>query len=69
MAAQQFLLVFRQIGTAFPALTPGCVAALEYRTDMHHRFTTWKEITDTAAIPTWPDRANHRPQPARHNIN
>jgi hypothetical protein len=24
----------------------------EYRTEMHHRFATWNEITGTTAIPT-----------------
>jgi putative transposase len=50
-AAQKFLAAFSQISPHFRPRRH-LMAASDYRTEMHHRFTTWNQITDTTALPT-----------------
>jgi putative transposase len=49
--AQKFLSAFSQISPRFRPRRH-LMAATEYRTGMHHRFTTWNQITGTTAMPT-----------------
>jgi putative transposase len=48
---QKFLSAFSQISPHFRPRRHLLTAA-EYRTEMHHRFETWNEITGTTAMPT-----------------
>jgi putative transposase len=48
--AQRFLACFSPISPHFRPRRHRLSAA-EYRTEMHHRFTTWNEITGLAATP------------------
>jgi putative transposase len=49
--AQKFLAAFSQISPHFRPRRH-LLTATEYRTEMHHRFTTWNKITGTTAMPT-----------------
>jgi putative transposase len=48
--AQRFLACFSRISPHFRPRRH-LLSATEYRTEMHHRFTTWNEITGLAATP------------------
>jgi putative transposase len=48
--AQRFLACFSLISPHFRPRRH-LLSATEYRTEMHHRFTTWNEITGLAATP------------------
>jgi putative transposase len=50
-AAQQFLSTFSQISPHFRPRRH-LMTAPDYRTEMHHRFATWNQITSTTAMPT-----------------
>jgi putative transposase len=49
--AQKFLSAFSQIPPHFRPRRH-LLTATEYRTEMHHRFETWNQITSTTATPT-----------------
>jgi putative transposase len=49
--AQKFLSAFSQISPHFRPRRH-LLTATEYRTEMHHRFETWNQITGTTAMPT-----------------
>jgi putative transposase len=48
---QRFLSAFSQISPHFRPRRHR-MAAPDYRTEMHHRFTVWNQITGTTAMPT-----------------
>jgi len=48
---QRFLSVFSQVSPHFRPRRH-LLTAIEYRTEIHHRFETWNEITGTTAMPT-----------------
>jgi putative transposase len=66
--AQQFLSVFSAISPHFRSRRHR-LTAHDYRAEMHHRFTTWNQVTGGTGLPPQPEnRAETRPQHARPDV-